>query len=101
MLTVLCESAALAAQTGGVTLERQGATIVLEPYAPNIVRVTMSTMKDNAMAGPGYGIVAKPDAAGWSHQTTAAGDTYKSDSPRGLCRTTACRRSAGQMVHSP
>ncbi len=78
MLTALCGAAGLAAQTAGVTLQRQGATIVLEPYAPNIVRVTMSTAKDDAMAGPGYGIVAKPDTAGWTHETSAAGDTYKS-----------------------
>jgi alpha-D-xyloside xylohydrolase len=68
----------LAAQNAGVTLDRDGSTVVLEPYAPNILRVTMSTLKDEATAGPGYGIVAKPDAAGWTHETTAEGDTYKS-----------------------
>ncbi len=79
MFMVLCGAAAFAAQTAGVTLERGGATIVLEPYAPDVVRVTMSMLKDDAMAGPGYGIVAKPDADGWTHESTAAGDTYKSD----------------------
>ena len=78
VLAALCGVATLAAQNAGVTLEREGSTVVLEPYAPNILRVTMSTMKEEAMSGPGYGIVAKPDAAGWTHETTAAGDTYKS-----------------------
>lgn len=39
---------------------------MLEPYAPNIVRVTLSLQRDSALAPPGYGILAKPDAAGWS-----------------------------------
>jgi alpha-D-xyloside xylohydrolase len=61
-----------------MVLDRDGSTIVLEPYAPNIIRVTMSTLKDYAIARPGYGIVAKPEAEGWTHETTPAGDTYKS-----------------------
>ena len=31
------------AQSGPLVLEREGRVISLEPYAPNIVRVTMST----------------------------------------------------------
>lgn len=69
---------ALQAQDAGVVLERDGSTIVLEPYAPNIVRVTVSTLKDQALAGPGYGIVAKAVPDQWIHETTPAGDTYKS-----------------------
>ncbi len=59
-------------------LERGDSTIVLEPYAPNIIRVTLSMLKDQAVTGPGYGIVAKPVAEGWSHETTPEGDTFKS-----------------------
>ena len=66
------------AQETRITLTREESTIVLEPYAPNILRVTMSTMKDEATSGPGYGIVATPDGTGWTHESTAAGDTYKS-----------------------
>jgi alpha-D-xyloside xylohydrolase len=66
------------AQEKQLILTREESTVVLEPYAPNILRVTMSTLKDEAASGPGYGIVAKPDATGWIHETTAAGDTYKS-----------------------
>ena len=51
-------------QTPGQRLEldRKGETIVLEPYAPNIVRVTLSLQHDPAVAKPGYGLVAAPDA---------------------------------------
>jgi alpha-D-xyloside xylohydrolase len=59
-------------------LDRQGETIVLEPYAPNIVRVTLSLQKENAIASPGYGIEGTPDAAGWSASQTDQGDVYQS-----------------------
>ena len=77
VLAALCGGATLTAQNAGVTLEREGTTVVLEPYPPNILRVTMNSLKEEAMSGPGYGIVVKQDSAGWIHETTA-GDTYKS-----------------------
>ena len=58
---------ALQAQDNRIVIDRDSSTIVLEPYAPNIIRVTLSTLKDQAIAGPGYGIVAKPLPAGWTH----------------------------------
>jgi len=66
VLVALCGGATLAAQNTAVTLDREGSTVVLEPYAPNILRVTMSTLKEEATAAPGYGVVAKPDATGWT-----------------------------------
>jgi alpha-D-xyloside xylohydrolase len=51
----------------------------VEPYAPNIVRITMSLKKDAALAGPGYGIIGKPSEAGWTYEHTDAMDTYRSD----------------------
>ena len=65
-------------QTNRVVLTKGSTTVVLEPYAPNIVRVSISRIKDDALAAPGYGILAKPDASGWSYQATAEGDTYRS-----------------------
>lgn len=62
-----------------VVLERRDATVTLEAYAPNIVRVTLSLKKDAALAPPGYGISAKPDGAGWSFNHTDTTDTYRSD----------------------
>jgi alpha-D-xyloside xylohydrolase len=76
MACVLVVSGVCAAQQ--LTLERGKASVVVEAYAPNIVRVTMSLDKARAMAGPGYGILAKPDAAGWTAETNEHGDVLKS-----------------------
>ena len=35
-------------------LDHKGETIVLEPYAPNILRVTLSLKREPALAGRGY-----------------------------------------------
>jgi len=61
-----------------VVLERDGSTIVLEAYTPNVVRVTLSLERKEALAPPGFGFVAAPDPAGWSHQATADADVYRS-----------------------
>jgi hypothetical protein len=60
-------------------LTSEGETIVLEPYAPNIIRVTLSKDGGPAKAAPGYGIVGKPDAAGWSATNADGADVYRSD----------------------
>ncbi|MGB6975298.1 MAG: TIM-barrel domain-containing protein [Terracidiphilus sp.] len=59
-------------------LDQPGETIVLEPYAPNIVRVTLSLQKSAALAKPGYGVIGQPDAAGWKASETATEDVYRS-----------------------
>ncbi len=69
----------LNAQEGKVVLERGKATVVLEPYAPNILRVTLSIKRDKALAGPGYGVTGTPAAAGWSASQTKLADIYSSD----------------------
>ena len=61
-----------------VVLARDNATVVLEGYAPGIVRVTLSLEKAYALKGPGVGITAQPAASGWTHTTTTAGDEYRS-----------------------
>jgi alpha-D-xyloside xylohydrolase len=61
-----------------VELSRAGESIVLEAYAPNIVRVTLSLNREPALASPGYGIIAKPSAAGWHYRQTAWADVYES-----------------------
>jgi alpha-D-xyloside xylohydrolase len=61
-----------------LVLDRKGETIVLEPYAPNILRVTLSLNREPALAAPGYGFDAAPAAAGWSASQTAQADIYKS-----------------------
>ena len=59
-------------------LDLRGETIVLEPYTPNILRVTLSLQRESALAAPGYGIVAAPDAAGWSASQTEQATVYSS-----------------------
>jgi alpha-D-xyloside xylohydrolase len=61
-----------------VVLERRDATVTLESYAPNVVRITMSLKRDAALAPPGYGITAQPADAGWTYTHTDAMDTYAS-----------------------
>jgi len=56
-----------------VVLSRAGRTIVLEPYAPNIVRITLSSDKAAALSAPGYGFVATPSMTGWTHEQDANG----------------------------
>ena len=67
------------AQSGPLVLERPGRVISLEPYADNIVRVTMSTDAAAAAAAPGYGFVATPSSTGWTHERDGEGyDVYRS-----------------------
>jgi alpha-D-xyloside xylohydrolase len=67
-------SAAAALLAQPVVFDRDGSGIALEAYAPNIIRVTLSLIKGQVTAPPGYGFVAHPNALGW----TRVGDTYRS-----------------------
>ncbi len=80
VVLLLATTATLAQATSGnaVVIDHSGSTVVFEPYAPNIVRVTLSLQRDSALAPPGYGVVAHPDAAGWLHSNDAQGDSYRS-----------------------
>ncbi|EQD62989.1 glycoside hydrolase family 31, partial [mine drainage metagenome] len=62
----------------GIVMTRDHTTVLLEPYAANVIRVSISTLKAYALAPPGYGIIAKPDTAGWRYARTATGATYSS-----------------------
>ena len=62
------------AQNASLVLERNGRMISLEPYAANILRITMSIDKTAAASAPGYGFVAKPSAEGWTHERDADGN---------------------------
>ncbi len=76
---VVAASVAGMAQTPEkVVLDRQEATVMLEPYAPNIVRVTLSLRKEDAVAGPGYGIIAHAASGDWKHESGEKGDVLKS-----------------------
>ena len=72
-------SGAAAAQTDPLVLEREGRVISLEPYAANILRVTISTDAAAAKSAPGFGFVASPAFAGWTHERDAqGGDIFRS-----------------------
>lgn len=66
------------AEDAKLVLHRGNSTIVLEPYAPNIIRVTLSLKEDKALAAPGYGLIAKSVPESWTHQETDVGDEYRS-----------------------
>lgn len=66
-----------AAQTQG-TVQRNGSIVAVEPYAPNIIHVTIALDPKEVEAGAGYGISAKPNATGWTHSADASGDVYRS-----------------------
>jgi len=67
------------AQDTHFVLDRDGRTIVLEPYAPNILRITFSKDKASAAAGAGYGLAGTPSMAGWTHEQDADGnDVFRS-----------------------
>jgi alpha-D-xyloside xylohydrolase len=57
----------------GFVLARENRTIVLEPYGPNIVRITLSTTKPAAIAPPGYGFIGKPSSIGWNQERDSSG----------------------------
>jgi alpha-D-xyloside xylohydrolase len=59
-------------------LQRREATILVEPYAPNIVRVSLSLAAADATSGPGYGIIAKTSSLGWTKDTGPEGDSMSS-----------------------
>ncbi|QHN02911.1 glycoside hydrolase family 31 protein [Granulicella sp. WH15] len=62
-----------------LVLTRDNATVLVEPYAPNIVRVSISLNRADALAKPGYGISAMPTPQGWSTSSTNSGDVLRSD----------------------
>ena len=59
-------------------LERSGATVTVTPYAPNIVHVTLSKRREDALAGPGYGIRAQRSSAGWTASADGDADVVRS-----------------------
>jgi alpha-D-xyloside xylohydrolase len=56
------------------SLDRHGSIVSVEPYAPNIVRVTIALDRALADSAPGEGPNAKPDTRGWNHREDAAGN---------------------------
>ena len=78
LLILVVISVAVRAQNPRAVLDRGGSTVSLEPYAPNIIRVTLSLNRDQALAAPGYGFTAIPASQGWASEQTSDGDVYRS-----------------------
>ena len=68
----------VAASAQPLTLSRGDATVLIEPYAPNIVRVSLSLRREDALAAPGYGISATPSSTGWVAERGQSGDVLRS-----------------------
>jgi alpha-D-xyloside xylohydrolase len=73
-LLTLCLACAARAQDASFVLERNGRVISLEPYAANILRITMSIDRTVTTSAPGYGFVARPSKEGWTHERDAEGN---------------------------
>jgi alpha-D-xyloside xylohydrolase len=69
----LCACPALWGVDTQIVLQRPDRTVVLEPYAPNIVRITLSSVKSAALDTAGYGFVGTPSITGWTHQQDSGG----------------------------
>ena len=70
---------AASAQAGPFVLERDGRVISVQPYAPNILRVSMSVDREAATGAAGYGFVARSSMEGWTHEHDAeGGDVFRS-----------------------
>jgi len=78
-------------------LDRNGSYVSIEPYAPNIVRVTLSVEKNLALAAPSYGFIGTADAAGWTHQTTVLGDVFSSPAMSLEVKAQSPRSAPSQM----
>src|SRR5947208_6600004 len=76
LAAALMSSSALAAPLA--TVERNGSYVAVEPFAPNVVHVTIALEPDLIGKTSNYGIIAKSDATGWSRLSGAEGDRFSS-----------------------
>jgi len=61
------------AQANRFVVDRGNRTIVVEPYGPNIVRITLSSEKPATLAAPGYGITGTSSMTGWTRTQDSDG----------------------------
>lgn len=76
--TLVSTEVAGAQQKDSMLLHRGPATIIVEPYGPNIIRVSLSLQAAEAAKAPGYGFVGSPVNAGWSQDSSDVDDVFKS-----------------------
>lgn len=76
--TLLAALPPIAAAEPMALLDRHGSRVSIEPYAPNIVRVSIALDKTLSAEAPGPGITAKSDTVGWRHAVDESGDVFSS-----------------------
>lgn len=76
-VALLVVSGTVSAEPLGL-LDRHGSFVAIEPYAPNIVRITLSLEKERVVAPAGHGFIGAADAKGWKHSVAASGDVFAS-----------------------
>jgi alpha-D-xyloside xylohydrolase len=75
LAAVLMSSSALA--TPLATVDRNGSYVAVEPFAPNVVHVTIAVERDLLEKEKNFGIVADSNASGWAHEVGADGDRFR------------------------
>ncbi|PVM87222.1 TIM-barrel domain-containing protein [Caulobacter radicis] len=74
----LSAGAGMAIAAPQTTVDRNGAYVSVETYAPNVIRVTISQDKDLAKGAPGYGVNGVATDKGWRHDQKAGADIFTS-----------------------
>ncbi len=78
-LLVSVDAAAQTAGFGMALLDRNGAWVRIDAYAPNVVHVTVAAEKSEALKPAGYGILREhADGRGFAHTLDATGDRFAS-----------------------
>ncbi len=77
-LAMAVAASAQTSATSQISTSRGEATVVVEPYAPNVVHVSISLLPKYALAAPGYGISAHPAGDGWTSASDEKGDVLRS-----------------------
>jgi alpha-glucosidase/alpha-D-xyloside xylohydrolase len=86
-LNLVCILCAIAVSLGAdcahatdnqVVLTRKEGTVVLEPYAPGIIRVSIGDRRDKVVAPAGYGFIGVPTRDGWRSTSNDEGDVFTS-----------------------
>ncbi len=72
LVTFLLAVIPLHGQDQPFVLDLHGRAIAIQPYGPNIVRITLSTAQSAAVSPPGYGFIGKPNTTGWVAPQAAA-----------------------------
>lgn len=75
---VACTPRTLAQSGTRIASTRGNASVLVEPYALNIVRVSLSLLPKYVLAAPGYGIIVQPSGKGWQVSSGKDGDVLQS-----------------------